>query len=93
MFIYDKAGNVTELYSSDARFTEESRFIYEDYTKDSISPIFKSISLSQSFLDQTQPLDLKVHATDDTKVKNVKVTSRHNDSQKEHVTTLYLLQS
>ncbi|WP_029332458.1 immunoglobulin-like domain-containing protein [Exiguobacterium oxidotolerans] len=88
LFIYDKAGNVKDFYSRDVRFTEETQFILEDYLDDKTPPVFKSISLSQSFLDQAQPLEIKVSAVDDTKVKGVKVAYRHSSSQKEQIVTL-----
>ena len=89
LLLYDNAGNSLYMNRYDNTFGNEGEFFLKDYQDDVVPPVFKYLSLSQSFLDQTQPLDLKVQATDDTKVKNVKVTSRHNDSQKEHVTTLY----
>ncbi|AOS99485.1 hypothetical protein ESP131_04060 [Exiguobacterium sp. U13-1] len=88
LFIYDKAGNVTDFYGRDARFTEETQFILEDYQSDKVAPIFKSLSLSQTFLDQTKPLEIKVRATDDTKIKSVKVTYQHSSSLKEQIVAL-----
>jgi len=88
LFIYDEAGNVTDFYGRNAFFTEETQFILEDYQIDKTTPIFKSLSLSQTFLDQTKPLNIKVIAEDDTKVKSVKVTYQHSSSQKEQVVTL-----
>ena len=87
--IYDNANNGLYLSTYNTYFGEESEFVLKDYQADVLPPIFKSLSLSQPILDQTQPLEIKVKATDDTKVKNVKVTSRHNNSEKEHVATLY----
>ncbi|HBQ76843.1 MAG TPA: hypothetical protein DD663_08350 [Exiguobacterium sp.] len=89
LIIYDNANNSLYLSIYNAFFGEESEFVLNDYQADMLPPVFESLSLSQSVLDQTQPLEIKVKATDDTKVKNVKITSRHNNSKKEQVTTLF----
>jgi len=89
LLISDNAGNSLYMNRYDNTFGNEGEFFLKDYSKDRVSPVFKSFSLSQPFLDQTESLEMKVKATDDTKVKYVKVTSRHSDSKKEQLTTLY----
>ena len=88
LYIEDNAGNEASLSYLRGEFNDLGEFNLNDYQNDKIRPVFKSISLSQSFLDQTQPLNIKVIAEDDTKVKSVKVTYQHSSSQKEQVVTL-----
>ncbi|WP_214893908.1 immunoglobulin-like domain-containing protein [Exiguobacterium sp. H66] len=88
LYIEDNAENEAWFYSSKGAFNNLGEFNLNDYQNDKIPPVFKSLSLSQSFLDQTQPLEIKVTAVDDTKVKGVKVAYRHSSSQKEQIVTL-----
>ncbi|WP_261966486.1 chitobiase/beta-hexosaminidase C-terminal domain-containing protein, partial [Exiguobacterium artemiae] len=88
LYIGDNAGNEASFYSWKGAFNDLGEFNLNDYQNDKISPEFKSISLSQLFLDQAQPLEIKVSAVDDTKVKGVKVTYQHSPSQKEKIVML-----
>ncbi|OIN67233.1 hypothetical protein BLD48_06295 [Exiguobacterium sp. KRL4] len=88
LYIEDNAENEAWFYSSKGAFNNLGEFNLNDYQNDKIPPVFKSISLSQSFLDQAQPLEIKVSAVDDTKVKGVKVTYQHSPSQKEKIVML-----
>lgn len=88
LYIEDNAGNEASLSYLRGEFNDLGEFNLNDYQNDKIPPVFKRISLSQSFLDQTKPLEIKVRATDDTKIKSVKVTYQHSSSQKEQIVAL-----
>ncbi len=66
MFIYDKAGNVTELYSSDARFTEESHFeLSGTTTADVTKPTLESITVDKKSVKVGDSVEVTIKAKDE----------------------------